>query len=62
MKDRATYMRQWREKNKRHIRGYDNYYYYTHLLAGRQQAKKAKPFYASVVDVPEGIVVRGLND
>lgn len=26
------------------------------------QAKKAKPFYASVVDVPEGIVVRGIND
>jgi len=26
------------------------------------QAKKARPFYASVVDVPEGIVVKGLND
>jgi len=26
------------------------------------QAKKAKPFYASVMDVPDGIAVRGLNE
>ncbi len=26
------------------------------------QAKKARPFYASVTDVPEGIVVKGLNE
>jgi len=25
-------------------------------------AQKAKPFYASVVDVPEGIVVKGINN
>lgn len=42
MFDRKKYMKEWRKKNKRHIRGYDNYYYYTHLLAGRQQAKKWK--------------------